>query len=64
MKNTITSDKSHSSFVTIAKKVCESIVVSSYEQNKKQSKTHLYDKLFYRLDLNKLISEPTLSKDH
>ena len=34
----ITSDKSHSSFVTIAKKVSESIVMSSYEQNKKQSK--------------------------
>ena len=30
---TITSDKSHSSFVTIDKKVSESIVVSSYEQN-------------------------------
>ena len=28
----ITLDKSHSSFVTIAKKVSESIVISSYEQ--------------------------------
>ena len=30
----ITSDKSHSSFVTIAKKVSESIAISSYEKNK------------------------------
>ena len=38
----IASDKSHSSFVTIAKKVSESIVISSYEQNKKQSKKGLF----------------------
>ena len=35
---TITSDKSHSTFVTIAKKVSESIVISSYEQNKNKVK--------------------------
>ena len=35
LKGTITSDKSHSSNVTIAKKVSESFVMSSYEQNKK-----------------------------
>ena len=33
--------KSHLSFVTIAKKVSESIVIPSYEQNKKQSKKHM-----------------------
>ena len=31
----ITSDISHSSFVNIAKKVSESIAISSYEENKK-----------------------------
>ena len=30
------SDKLHSSFVTIAKMVCEPIMISSYEQSKKQ----------------------------
>ena len=34
----ITSDKSHSSFVTTARKLSESIVISSYEKNKKQCK--------------------------
>ena len=37
---TITSDKSHSSFVITAKKVSESIVISSYEKNKKQAKNY------------------------
>ena len=62
---TITSHKSHSTFVTIPKKVSESIVISSYEQNKNKVK-NTYDKWFYRLDLNnlKLISEQALSKDH
>ena len=49
--------------MNIAKKVCESSLVSSYEHNKKQSKKYSqtkYDQLFHRLDLNKLISEPTL----
>ena len=40
---TITSHKSHSTFVTIAKKVSESIVISSYEQNKNKVK-NTYDK--------------------
>ena len=44
----ITSDKSHSSFVTIAKKVSESIVISSYEQNKKQDKKHMIN---YSIDM-------------
>ena len=44
----ITSDKSHSSFVTIAKKVSESIVISSYEQNKNKVKKHMIN---YSLDL-------------
>ena len=34
--------KSHSSFVTIAKKVSESIGMSSYEQNKKQIKKNTW----------------------
>ena len=44
----ITSDKSHSSFVTIAKKVSESIVIPSYEQNKKQSIKYMIN---YSIDL-------------
>ena len=45
---TIISDKSHSSFVTIAKKISESIVISSYEQNKKQTKKRMIN---YSIDL-------------
>ena len=51
------------SFVTIAKKVSELIMISSYEQNKKQSKKRISYILFYR-HLNKLISQLALSKDH
>ena len=40
--------KSHSLFVTIAKKVSESIVISSYEQNKKQGTKHMIN---YSIDL-------------
>ena len=43
----ITSDKSHSSFVTIAKKVSESIVISSYEQNKATYK--IFDWILVRI---------------
>ena len=57
----ITSDKLHSSFLTIAKKVSESLVISSYEQNKKQGKKHMINYSIARLDLIKLISKPTLS---
>ena len=46
--------------MTIARKVSKSIVIPSYEQNKKAK----YDKLFYPIDVDKLISKPALSKDH
>ena len=38
--------------------------MSSYKQNKKQSKKETHDKIFFRLDWNTLISKPALSKDH
>ena len=44
---TIISDKSHSLFVTIVKKISESIVIS-YEQNKKQTKKRMIN---YSIDL-------------
>ena len=46
----ITSDKSHSSIVTTAKKVSESIVISSYEKNKKQGKNLCFMAIIIAID--------------